>query len=57
MAAKKKLLIIEDENILGEMYQDKFSQSGLEVVLAKSAEEGLEAVCRQKPLLARRNRR
>lgn len=38
---KKKILIIEDEPILREMYWGKFQQAGLEVIVAKSAEEGI----------------
>lgn len=45
----KKILIIEDEKILGEMYKDKFSEAGFEVVLARSAEEGLEVIPKEKP--------
>jgi DNA-binding response OmpR family regulator len=44
-----KILIIEDENILAEMYQDKFSQAGYEVFLAPSSEEGVELAKREKP--------
>jgi len=33
MAATKKILIVEDEKILGEMYQDKFIQAGLKILL------------------------
>ncbi len=46
---KKKILIIEDEKMLGEMYQDKFNQAGFEVNWVQSAEEGIEAVQRAKP--------
>lgn len=45
----KKILIIEDEKILTEMYKDKFLQAGFEVLLAKDAREGLEVVKREKP--------
>jgi two-component system alkaline phosphatase synthesis response regulator PhoP len=45
----KKILLVEDEVVLGEMYKDKFSQAGFEVVLVPSAEDGLEAVLREKP--------
>lgn len=45
----KKILIIEDEKILGEMYREKFTQAGFDVVLAVSAEEGMEAVPKVKP--------
>jgi len=45
----KKILIVEDEKILGEMYQDKFIQAGFEIVLAGSAEEGHEFLSKEKP--------
>ena len=45
----KKILIIEDEKILTEMYKDKFLQAGFEVLLAKDAREGLGVVKREKP--------
>lgn len=40
----KKILIVEDEKILGEMYRDKFIQAGFEVLWVSSAEEGIKAV-------------
>jgi len=49
MAATKKILIVEDEKILGEMYQDKFIQAGFEIVLAGSAEEGHKFLSKEKP--------
>lgn len=39
-----KILIIEDEKILGEMYLSKLQQSRFDVVLAESAEKGIEAL-------------
>jgi len=45
----KKILIIEDEKMLGEMYQDKFIQEGFDAVLAETAEQGVEATCKEKP--------
>lgn len=45
----KKILIIEDEIILGEMYRDKFTQAGFEVSWAQTAEEGIEMVSKIKP--------
>ncbi|PIQ92130.1 MAG: response regulator [Parcubacteria group bacterium CG11_big_fil_rev_8_21_14_0_20_39_14] len=45
----KKILIIEDEKILGEMYRDKFLQAGFEAILVDSAEEGFEMVLKEKP--------
>lgn len=46
---KKKILIIEDEKMLGEMYQDKFKSAGFEVFLAGSAEEALKSLPKIKP--------
>lgn len=45
----KKILIIEDEKILAEMYHDGFTQAGFEVVMAYSAEEAIEAALKEKP--------
>ena len=45
----KKILIVEDEKILGEMYRDKFIQAGFEIILAVSAEEGHEFLSKEKP--------
>ena len=44
-----KILIIEDERLLAEMYSDKFTQSGYEVVVAFESEEGLEIAKKEKP--------
>jgi len=41
---KKKILIIEDESLLSEMYTDAFKKEGYEVVTAESEEEATEAV-------------
>src|SRR4030066_1477709 len=45
----KKILIIEDEKILREMYYDKFIQAGFHIILADSAEEGLKILSKTKP--------
>lgn len=45
----KKILIIEDEKILSEMYTEKFQQAGFEVFSSVKAEEGLEVAKREKP--------
>ena len=45
----KKILIVEDEKILGEMYRDKFILAGFEIILAVSAEEGHEFLSKEKP--------
>lgn len=43
------MLIIEDEKILAEMYQDKFTQAGFKVILAIDSKEGLRLAKREKP--------
>lgn len=45
----KKILIIEDDNILLEMYQDKFIKEGFEAIIAENGKIGLEKVINQKP--------
>lgn len=45
----KKILIVEDEKILAEMYRDKFSEAGYEVSLVFSSEEGIELIKKEKP--------
>jgi len=44
-----KILIIEDERILAEMYKDKFDEEGLETDVAFSSEEALEYLKTKKP--------
>lgn len=44
-----KILIIEDEPFLAEMYRDKFIKSGFDIISAFSAEQGLEIVQKEKP--------
>ncbi len=46
---KKKILLIEDEYILAEMYKDKFTQAGFTVYVAMDSEEGLELTKKEKP--------
>ncbi len=45
----KKVLIIEDEKILLEMYQDKFKKEGFQVIGAQDTQEGLDVAKKQKP--------
>ncbi len=45
----KKILIIEDEKMLAEMYYDRFTHEGFEVYSAFDAEEGMEMVKKVKP--------
>jgi len=47
----KKILIIEDEAMLAEMYKEKLEKEGFEVLLASNVEEGLEIAKREKPNL------
>lgn len=46
---KKKILIIEDEKILAEMYKDKFIKAGFEVFSAFESRDGLELARKEKP--------
>ena len=45
----KKILLIEDEKILSDMYQDKFSKAGFKVITSYEAEEGFELAKKEKP--------
>lgn len=45
----KKILLIEDEKILAEMYKDKFTQAGFEIFLAFDSREGLALAKKEKP--------
>ena len=45
----KKILLIEDEKILAEMYREKFSQAGFEVFLALEAKEGIKLAKKERP--------
>lgn len=45
----KKILIIEDESILAEMYKEKFSQEGFEVLWAPDEKTGLELAEKKEP--------
>jgi len=49
MHASKKILIVEDEEILLTMYKDKFVIEGFEVVTAQNGEEGLHKAHHHKP--------
>ena len=46
-----KILIVEDEKILAEMYKEKFQEEGFEVDLCFSAEEGINYLKEKKPNL------
>ena len=45
----KKILIIEDEKLLGEMYKDKLSWAGFEVIWVFEAKDALKLVKKEKP--------
>lgn len=44
-----KILIVEDEKLLREMYHDKFTESGFEVISVDSTEDAIEQVVKEKP--------
>lgn len=45
----QKILIIEDEKLLAEMYVDKFKEAGFNVILAGEAELGFLAARKEMP--------
>jgi len=45
----KKILIIEDEKVLAEMYKEKLEMEGFKVNLAFDVKEGIESAKREKP--------
>lgn len=45
----KKILLVEDEKVLIEMYKSKLEQAGFEVILAPDAEEGFNIAKKEKP--------
>jgi len=47
--AKAKILMVEDDVSLAEMYQKKFTNDGYEVVLAYDGQEGLKKTTEVKP--------
>lgn len=46
---RKKILIIEDEVFLGDMYITKFQSEGYEVFLARNGEDGIKTAINEKP--------
>lgn len=44
-----KILLIEDEEMLIRMYEEKFIRAGFEVVIARTAKEGISSVKAEKP--------
>jgi len=49
--AKNKILIVEDEKILAEMYYDIFVNAGFKVFSAVESKQGLEIAKKEKPNL------
>lgn len=45
----KKILLVEDERVLSEMYKNRFSKAGLKVYLASEAKEGLQQAKKIEP--------
>jgi CheY-like chemotaxis protein len=45
----KKILLVEDEEMVIDMYKEKFEREGFEVVAVMTAEEGLDLVKKEKP--------
>jgi len=46
---KKRILVVEDEKMLVDMYRDKFEHEGFEVLVAEEGEEGLKKAFEEKP--------
>jgi DNA-binding response OmpR family regulator len=46
---KKKILLVEDDASLSEMYQSKLSIEGFDVVIARNGGEGLQVALSTKP--------
>lgn len=44
----KRILLVEDEKILTDMYKEKLAQTGFKVVSAFTAEEGLKSIKKEK---------
>jgi CheY-like chemotaxis protein len=45
----RKILIIEDERVLAQMYREKFEKKGFKVYLAFNSNEGLNLAKKEKP--------
>ncbi|MFC1789794.1 response regulator [Patescibacteria group bacterium] len=44
-----KILLIEDEKMLADMYKEKFVEAGYKIVFSPNAEEGIEIAKKEKP--------
>lgn len=51
MSNKQKILLIEDDKMLLEMYAGKFMREGYEIVTAENGSDGLKLAREQKPHL------
>lgn len=49
MDTGKKILIIEDEEMLSNMYQVKFEHEGFQIIKAADGEQGLTIAAKEKP--------
>ncbi|TSA45761.1 response regulator [bacterium] len=47
--SKKKILIVEDDNFVAEVYSTKLLEMGHEVIIAQNGEEGLNALKENTP--------
>ncbi len=45
----KKILLVEDEETLIRMYEEKFERAGFKVKVARTAEEGIEMIMGERP--------
>ena len=45
----QKILIVEDEEYIAEMYKIRFEMSGYEIVLAADGQEGIDMAIKEKP--------
>ena len=45
----KKIIIIEDEKMLAEIYRDKFKKEGFDVLLFSEGKEGIKSIFDEKP--------
>ena len=49
LSTKKKILIVEDEEMLSEMYQEVFEKEGFDVVTASTGKEAVKVAQEAKP--------
>lgn len=51
MENSTKILIVEDDNFLGDLLVDSLSKDGIKAVLSRDAETGLKMIHQERPLL------